>query len=53
MQPLLKPIHGDPRWHALMERLGRTPEQIAAIHVDLSLPAGASVAPPSAGSPPP
>ena len=33
-QQLFKPIHGDPRWHALMERLGRTPEQLAAIRFD-------------------
>jgi tetratricopeptide (TPR) repeat protein len=33
-QQLFKPIHDDPRWHALMERLGRTPEQLAAIRFD-------------------
>jgi tetratricopeptide (TPR) repeat protein len=34
-QQLFDPIHGDPRWHALMERLGRTPEQLAAIRFEV------------------
>jgi len=37
-QQLFKPIHGDPRWHALLERLGRTPEQLAAIRFDPGVP---------------
>jgi len=31
-------IHDDPRWRALMEKIGTTPEQLAAIKLDISVP---------------
>jgi tetratricopeptide (TPR) repeat protein len=31
-------IHDDPRWRKLMERIGTTPEQLAAIKLDISAP---------------
>ena len=31
-------IHDDPRWRKLMERIGTTPEQLAAIKLELSVP---------------
>jgi len=37
-EPLLASIHGDPRWHALLERVGRTPEQLAEIDFEIDLP---------------
>ena len=31
-------IHDDPRWRRLMERIGTTPEQLAAIKLELAVP---------------
>lgn len=33
-----KAIHGDPRWAALMERTGKSPEQLNAIKLEIKLP---------------
>jgi len=38
MEPMFAPLHDDPRWLPLLRRLGRAPEQPAAIRFDLSLP---------------
>jgi hypothetical protein len=42
--PLFEPVRADPRWRRLMERVGRTPEQLAAIRFDVpsSIAASAS-----------
>ena len=37
-QPFFAPSHEDPRWQAVLERLGRTPEQLEAIEFDPQLP---------------
>jgi len=42
---LFAPIHADPRWRQLLERLKRTPEELAAIPFDVAVPTGL----PSAG----
>jgi TolB-like protein/Tfp pilus assembly protein PilF len=36
--PLLKTLHGDPRWLPLLESLGKSPEQLDAIEFEISLP---------------
>jgi hypothetical protein len=37
-QPMFKPLHGDPRWLPLLRRIGRAPEQLAAIPFKVTLP---------------
>ena len=44
IEPLFKPLHGDPRWAALLKRLGRSPEQLAAIPFEVKLPASGPAA---------
>jgi len=36
--PVLKSLHTDPRWLALLRRLGKAPEQLAAIKFDVKVP---------------
>ena len=36
--PTFAKLHTDPRWHALLERLGLAPEQLAAIEFKIKLP---------------
>lgn len=38
LDPLFAPIHDDPRWHETLERIGRTPEQLAAIEFEVTRP---------------
>ena len=37
-EPTFAKLHTDPRWHALLERLGLAPEQLAAIKFKITLP---------------
>jgi hypothetical protein len=37
-EPTFAKLHTDPRWHALLERLGLAPEQLAAIEFKIKLP---------------
>jgi hypothetical protein len=37
-EPTFAKLHADPRWHALLERLGLAPEQLAAIEFKIKLP---------------
>jgi adenylate cyclase len=39
IEPLFRSIHGDPRWLPLLESIGRSPEQLAAIKFEVKLPA--------------
>ena len=36
--PLLISLHADPRWVPFLERIGRSPEQLAAINFEVTLP---------------
>jgi len=36
--PMLTSLHSDPRWLLLMRRLGKAPEQLAAIKFDVTVP---------------
>lgn len=36
--PLLKPLHGDPRWGALLEKAGFAPQQLELIELNVALP---------------
>ena len=36
--PWLDSLHADPRWVPLLQRLGKTPEQLAAIKFDVKVP---------------
>jgi TolB-like protein/Tfp pilus assembly protein PilF len=38
IDPLLQTLHADPRWQPLMRRLGKSPEQLAAIKFDVKVP---------------
>ncbi len=38
--PLLSSLHDDPRWEAFLEPWGLTPEQLAAIPLEVTLPPG-------------
>ncbi len=38
--PFFSNLHADPRWQNVLERIGRSPEQLAAIEFDLKLPQG-------------
>lgn len=38
IDPLLKILHADPRWQPLTRRLGKSPEQLAAIEFDVKVP---------------
>ena len=44
IEPLFKPLHGDPRWATLLKRLGRSPDQLAAIPFEVKLPASGPAA---------
>ena len=36
--PLFANIHGDPRWLPFLEKLGKSPKQLAAIEFEVTLP---------------
>ena len=38
IDPLLQTLHSDPRWQPLTRRLGKSPDQLAAIKFDVKLP---------------
>ena len=38
MEPMFANIHGDPRWLAFLDSIGRSPEQLAAIEFEVTLP---------------
>ena len=38
-QPEFTNLHDDPRWEAVLARIGRTPEKLAAIEFEAALPA--------------
>lgn len=38
--PMFANIHDDPRWLPFLRKVGKAPEQLAAIKLDVSLPAG-------------
>ena len=38
LSPLYKKIEADPRWHALIEQWGHSPEQLAATNFEIELP---------------
>jgi len=50
LHPYLQSLHDDPRWMVLLERLGRTPEQIAALNFHLDLPEPEGLAMPQRGA---
>jgi hypothetical protein len=37
-EPLFTRIHDDPRWSPFLESIGRSPEQLAAIKFEVTLP---------------
>ena len=37
-QPLFANLHADPRWLPFLRRIGKAPEQLAAIGFDVKLP---------------
>jgi hypothetical protein len=37
-EPLLSNLHDDPRWLPFLRKLGKTPDQLAAIKLDVKLP---------------
>jgi len=37
-EPMLRNIHDDPRWNELLSKLGKSPEQLAAIEFNPKLP---------------
>ena len=37
-EPLFNNIHDDPRWLLFLERIGESPEQLAAIDLEVTLP---------------
>ncbi len=41
--PFFRNLHSDPRWQDVLERIGMSPEQLAAIEFNLMLPNGAGV----------
>jgi hypothetical protein len=38
IDPLLEPLHGDPRWGQMLDRIGLSDEQIAALTLEVELP---------------
>ena len=50
-QPLFAPLHDDPRWLPFLRKIGRDPEQLAAIPFDVRLPGapGTATAVPGSG----
>jgi hypothetical protein len=38
VNPLFANLHADPRWLPFLRRIGKAPEQLAAIEFDVSLP---------------
>lgn len=43
LQPDFAPLQDDPRWPGFLERIGRTPERLAAVEFEVVLPQGAAV----------
>ena len=37
-EPLLSNLHNDPRWLPFLRKIGKTPEQLAAIKFEVKLP---------------
>jgi hypothetical protein len=37
--PLLARLHGDPRWMPFLKKVGKTPEQLAAVKFTFTIPA--------------
>ena len=38
LMPFYRPVHDDPRWRRFLEQVGSTPEQLASIEFEFSLP---------------
>ena len=38
LMPFYQPVHDDPRWRAFLEQVGSTPEQLAAVEFEFTLP---------------
>ena len=38
VEPLFASLHGDPRWEPLLRKLGKAPEQLAAIGFEVAMP---------------
>ena len=38
VEPLLAPLHADPRWQSMLEGMGKSPDQLAAIEFEVPLP---------------
>jgi len=38
IEPLFKPLHGDPRWLPFLESIGMSPAQLATIEFEVALP---------------
>ena len=38
LSPFYRNLHSDPRWQIILKRLGRSPEQLAAIEFEVNLP---------------
>ena len=38
LNPFYRNLHADPRWHVFLEKLGRSPEQLATIEFEVNLP---------------
>ena len=36
-EPVFRKLHGDPRWNEFLEKIGKAPEQLAAIELDPKL----------------
>ena len=41
--PLFRPVHEDPRWRATLRRIGRAPEQLDKISLEVTHPASSAV----------
>ena len=38
LNPFYRDLHADPRWNIFLEKLGRSPEQLAMIEFEVNLP---------------
>ncbi len=47
IEPLFKSLHNDPRWAALLQRLGKSPEQLVRIEFKVNLPESSGAVVPS------